>query len=501
MDECRASILLQKKIIVIGGGFGGLAAAVRLAAKGHEVDLFDKRDKLGGRGYQYHVNGFKFDGGPTVITAPYIFDELFNVAGANRKDYFQFVPLDPFYRLFDHTGHSFNYRHSHDDAIKEIAKINPDDVNGFTKMVERTVEIFKLFQPYTDKSADEMKSFFNILPEVLRLGAFRGTHQFVSHYIRNSFLQKALSFHPLLLGGSPLNTPSLYTLVMQFEKEWGVHYSVGGTGQVVEGIGRLLQEVGGRIHLNSEVKRVLLKERGVNGVELSSGEKVSADIVVCNGDLAYSYMNLFPDARRRKWSDRVLARKKYSSSLVVVYFGTKKRYLDSKFHHHNIIFGREYAKLLKQIFSGKTLPQDLALYLHMPTFTDESIAPRGCESFYVLALVPNLGADIQWENVREEYKQRIYSFLQEHYLPDLQQNIIAEHMIDPLHFQSTLNSYKGAAFAMQPTLLQSAYFRPHNKSEEFENLYFVGAGTHPGAGVPAVLSSGKIVAELIDPQS
>ena len=490
---------MKKKIIVIGGGFGGLAVANRLAAKGHDVQIFEKRDKLGGRGYQYHINGFKFDGGPTVMTAPYIFDEIFAAAGKKREDYFKLVPLDPFYRLFDHRGNVFNYFHKMEDISAEIARFNPQDVEGYRRFVNRTVDIFNLFHPYTDQPFLQFKKMAKIIPDVIKLNGYIGTYPFVAKYIKHPFLRKALSFHPLLVGGNPFHTPSLYTLIVQFEKEWGVHYAVGGTGAVVDALGRLFHDLGGKVHTNVEVQEILIRDRRVTGIKLADGTRIEADVVVSNGDTAFTYRNLIPAEHRRKWTDARLARKQYSMSLFVIYFGTKRRYVDSKLAHHNIIFGDRYRSLLRDIFHGRSLPEDFSLYLHMPTITDESIAPPGCESFYVLSLVPNLDAPIDWQRIGPEYKNRVLQFLEENYLPDLRANIIAEHYIDPPHFKNTLNSYKGAAFAMTPTLLQSAYFRPHNRSEEFDNLYFVGAGTHPGAGVPAVLSSGKIAAELIDP--
>jgi phytoene desaturase len=488
---------MNSKIIVIGGGFGGLAAANRLAAAGHDVHIFDKRDKLGGRGYQYDINGFKFDGGPTVITAPYIFDDIFSAAGRNRSDYFDLIPLDPFYRLFDERGHYIDYYHGIPDMLAEIDKWNPGDRSGYEKLLNRTQQIFEALHPYTDKPFLRVREMLKIIPDVVRLGGYLGTHLYVSRYIRDPFLRRALSFHPLLIGGNPFDTPSLYSLIVQFERQWGVYYARGGTGAIVSALGSLFTELGGHVHLNSEVSKILVRDRRVTGILLDDGTQIDADAVVCNGDTAYTYKHLIDGAHRRKYTDSRLARYRYSVSLMVIYFGTDKRYLDSKLRHHNIIFGPNYKHLLKKLFEGKGLPDELSLYLHMPTITDESIAPSGCESFYVLALVPNLKADINWGSIRESYKNKILSFLQDNYLPDLKNHIIAEHMIDPPHFVNTLNSYLGAAFAFKPTLLQSAYFRPHNRSEEFDNLYFVGAGTHPGAGVPAVLSSGKIAADLI----
>ncbi len=492
----------RQRVVVIGSGFGGLAAANRLAAKGHRVTIFEKRDQLGGRAYQYEVNGFKFDGGPTVITAPYIFDEIFHAAGRRREDYFRLVPLDPFYRIFNARGEHFDYRQHLDDMLAEIERFSPGDRDGYVRFVRKTEQIFDAFHPYTDQPFLKLTDMLKIMPDVMRLQAFMGTYGFVSRYVKDEFMRRVFSFHPLLIGGNPFDTPSIYSLIVKFEKEWGVHYAEGGTGAIVNALGRLFRELGGEVRLNTEVREIMVDadRRRVTGVRLGDDTIVSADVVVSNGDVAFTYRNLIPQAYRRKYSDSRLDRFSYSNSLFVIYFGTTRRYLDSKLSHHNIILSDRYKQPLKDTFSSKRLADELSLYLHMPTITDPSIAPDGCESFYVLALVPNLQADVDWETAAGPYRDRIMQFLEANYLPDLQANIVAEHYIDPLHFQNTLNSYRGAAFSIKPSLLQSAWLRPHNRSEEFDDLYFVGAGTHPGAGVPAVLSSGKIAAQLIDPE-
>lgn len=489
----------RKKIIVIGSGFGGLGAACRLAAKGHDVTIMEKRDRLGGRAYQYEINGFKFDGGPTVMTVPSFFDEIFELAGRRREDYFQLVPLDPFYRIFNHEGRYFNYYHTTEATIEEVRKFNPADVDGYLRYVKLTEEVFRSFNGLTDRPFLKLSDMLKIMPDIIRLQAFLGTYTHVARYIKDDFLRRVFSFHPLLVGGNPFDTPSVYTLVAQFEKQWGVHYAIGGTGAAVEGLGRLFRDIGGKIMLNTEVKEIVTDGRRVTGVRLPDGSVESADVVVSNGDVAHTYRYLIPEQYRRKYTNRRLDRMAYSMSLVVIYFGTKRRYLDSKFHHHNIILNQRYRGLLGDIFGARPVPEDFSLYLHMPTITDPSIAPEGTESFYVLSPVPHLDSGDNWTELAKPYRDRVMQHLEDHYLPGLQANIIAEHMIDPVHFRDVLNSYKGAAFSVRPTLLQLAWFRPHNRSEEFDNLYFVGAGTHPGAGVPAVLASGKIAAELIDP--
>ncbi len=489
----------RKRVIVIGSGFGGLGAACRLAAKGHDVTLYEKRDKLGGRAYQYEINGFKFDGGPTVMTVPDFFNEIFEDAGRRREDYFQLTPLDPFYRIFDQDGRAFNYWRGTDETIEEIRKFNPADVDGYRRYVRLTEEVFRAFNGLTERPFLRLTDMLKIMPDIIRLQAFLGTYTHVARYIRDDFLRRVFSFHPLLVGGNPFDTPSVYTLVAQFEKQWGVHYAIGGTGAAVAGLGKLFTDLGGRVYFNTEIKEIVTNGRRVVGVRLPDGSVDTADVVVSNGDVASTYRYLIPEQYRRKYTNRRIDRMAYSMSLVVIYFGTQRRYLDSQFHHHNIILNQRYKGLLSDIFAARSLPEDFSLYLHMPTITDTSIAPAGTESFYVLAPVPHLGAGTDWQTTARPYRDRVMQHLEDHYLPGLQGNIVAEHMIDPLHFRDVLNSYKGAAFSIRPSLLQLAWFRPHNRSEEFDNLYFVGAGTHPGAGVPAVLASGKIAAELIDP--
>jgi len=491
----------KKKVIVIGAGFGGLSAAIRLAASGNEVTLYDKRDKPGGRGYQYEINGFKFDGGPTVITAPYMFDELFALCGKDRKDYFDLIALDPFYRIFNEKGEAYNYYRDMDKAKQEVARFSPGDVNGFERFVNSTVEVFKRFHPLTERPFLTFKDMLKIMPDMMATGTFLPMYHYAARYVKDEFIRRICSFHPLLVGGNPFDTPSIYGLIIQFEKEWGVHYARGGTGAIATALGRLFTEVGGNLEMNTEVDEIIIEGGRAAGVRLSDGREERADVVVSNSDVAYTYKNMIPLSKRPRRLDLYIDNLSYSNSLVVIYFGTKRRYLDSKLAHHNIILGKRYKGLLSDIFNKHTMPEDFSLYLHMPTITDESIAPEGCESFYVLSLVPHLDANINWKETGPEYNRRILNFLEENYLPDLNSNIVASHSIDPIHFNKTLNSHKGAAFSVQPSLLQSGWMRPHNKSDFFGDLYFAGAGTHPGAGVPAVIASGKIAASLIDPSS
>lgn len=487
----------RKKIVVIGAGFGGLSAAIRLLSQGHDVTLIDKRDKPGGRGYQYEKNGFKFDGGPTVITAPYMFDELFELAGKKRKDYFDLIELDPFYRIFNENGEYFNYMKDLDDACKEVEKFSPADVQGYRDFVHSTVDIFDKFQPYTEKPFLKLTDFLKIMPDVWKTGTFRSMYGYAKKYIKDDFMRKVCSFHPLLVGGNPFDTPSILGLIIQFEKQWGVHYARGGTGAIAHALLQLFKEEGGKVMMETEVDQILMKNKKVSGIKFKGGSKMDVDIVVSNSDVAFTYKHMISREDRPKLLDLYFDNVSYSNSLVVIYFGTKRRYLDTNLHHHNIILGKKYKTLLSQIFNKKKMPDDLSLYLHMPTITDSTIAPEGCESFYVLSLVPHLDANVNWEEIGQEYRNSVLQYLEDNYLPNLKSNIVAQHHIDPIHFKNTLNSYKGAAFSVKPSLTQTGYMRPHNQSGFFKDLYFVGAGTHPGAGVPAVMASGKIASNLI----
>lgn len=490
----------MSKIIVIGSGFGGLATAIRLAARGHEVEMFEKRDKLGGRAYVYEINGFKFDGGPTVITAPFMFDDLWAAAGRRRKDYFDLIPCDPYYRIFDHNGRHFNYNGDEAYILSQIEDWNPDDKVGYQKFMGTTKSIFqKGFVELADKPFLHFTDMLKVAPDLIKMQSYLSVYRYVSQYVKDEFLRRCFTFHPLLIGGNPFDSPSIYAMIHYLEREWGIHYAMGGTGAIVDAMGKLFQELGGIVHLNAEVAEILVDEkvRRVKGIRLKNDVIHHADQIVSNADAAFTYRHLIPEHHRRVYTNRKIGKLKYSMSLFVIYFGTKRLYRNQGLAHHNIILSERYQGLLTDIFDRQHLPEDFSLYLHMPSLTDPSVAPEGCESFYVLSPVPNLGAEVDWTKAAKPYRDAIMQFLEDNYLPDLQANIIAEHSIDPLHFQNTLNSYRGAAFSLQPTLTQSAWFRPHNRSEEFDNLYFVGAGTHPGAGLPGVLSSAIIAENLI----
>lgn len=488
----------MSKIIVIGSGFGGLSAAIRLAARGHQVELFEKRDKLGGRAYVYELNGFKFDGGPTVITAPFMFDDLWAAAGKRREDYFQMVPCNPFYRIFDAEGRSFDYNGDEAFILNQIEGRNSSDKAGYQAFMQTTKAIFqKGFVELADKPFLSLIDMLKVAPDLIKMQSYKSVYRYVSQYIQDDFLRQCFSFHPLLIGGNPFDTPSIYAMIHYLERQWGIHYALGGTGAIVQAMGKLFGELGGKVHMNAEVHEIVVENRRVTGIRLADGTIHKADSIVSNADAAFTYRHLIPEMYRHKYTNRKIDRMKYSMSLFVIYFGTRRHYNDGSLAHHNIILGERYKGLLHDIFDKKTLANDFSLYLHMPSLTDPSVAPEGHEAFYVLSPVPNLDADVDWRTAAKPYRDSIIQFLEDRYLPDLSANIVAERTIDPLHFQNDLNSYRGSAFSLQPTLTQSAWFRPHNRSEEFDNLYFVGAGTHPGAGLPGVLSSAIIAENLI----
>lgn len=491
------------RIVVIGSGFGGLASAVRLAARGHQVTLLDKRDKPGGRAYVYQQDGFTFDGGPTVITAPWMIRDLFELAGKDPDDYVNLVPVSPFYRIFFPDGASFDYTGDTEEMVASIRRFSPhaSDADGYRRFVAKTGPIFeKGFAELADQPFLHVSDMLKVAPDLIKLESYRTVYNFVSRYVKDDKLRQVMTFHPLLVGGNPFQTTSIYTLIHHLEREWGVWFAKGGTGAIVDGLVRLFGELGGTLELNAEVGEILLDGRKARGVRLTDGRELPADIVVCNGDVAAAYQRLLPAAARKKYTDRKLARFRYSMSLVVIYFGTDRQYRGTdgpELAHHDIILGPRYRGLLDDIFTRKRLAEDFSLYLHMPTLTDPSLAPAGGEAFYVLAPVPHLGGGVDWRTQAKPYRDRIMQFLEDRYLPGLSKHLVTEHMIDPRHFEGTLNSYLGSAFSVEPVLTQSAWFRPHNRSEEVDNLYFVGAGTHPGAGLPGVLSSAKIADDLI----
>jgi phytoene desaturase len=485
------------QIVVIGSGFGGLAAAIRLQAQGHQVTIVEKRDQPGGRAYVYQQDGFTFDGGPTILTVPSLIHELFEISGRQTEDYVKLVPLDPFYNVRFEDGSVFSYSNDAKALLEQIRQFNPADVAGYERFYRVSEQIFQKGLPLMEQPFLRFTDMLKVAPDMAQLQAWNSVAGLVNQYIQDERLRQVFSFHPLLIGGNPFQSTTIYAMIHKLEQAFGIWFATGGTGSLVRGLVQLFQDIGGTLRLNTSVAEILVEARShqATGVRLASGEVLPGDAVVSNADVAYTYLNLVPAAYRRQQTDQAIRSKQYSMSLFVIYFGTNRRY--EQMAHHEILMGQRYRELMQDIFQRRILADDFSLYLHRPTATDPSLAPPGCDSWYVLSPVPHLDADVDWSVQGQAYRDRIIQYLEDRYLPDLSQHIVSEHRIDPLHFRDELNSYKGSAFSVEPTLLQSAWFRPHNRSEDIPNLYIVGAGTHPGAGIPGVMNSGKIAANLI----
>ncbi len=482
--------------VVIGSGFGGLAAAIRLGARGYRVTVVEKLDAPGGRAYVYRQDGFTFDAGPTIITAPYLLEELWTLCGRRMADDVELRRIDPFYDIRFDDGTVFRATADYDAMRAEVARIEPDDVPGFERFIRESERIYEVaFHQLADQPFHRVATLLRSAPDMLRLGGHRTVYTKVSRYFRNEKLRIAFSFHPLLIGGNPFTTTAYYCLVGHLERLHGVHYAMGGTGAIVAGLVRLIEDQGGTLRLNAEVEQITVENGRASGLRLVGGERIAADIVVSNADVGWTYTKLLSEHKRRRWTDRKLKRARYSMSLVVWYFGTNKRFEDV--YQHTMVLGPRYEGLLRDIFKRKVLTPDFSLYLHRPTANDPSLAPPGCDAFYVLAPVPNLASGTDWSTEAEPYRQRIQQRLEETVMPGLGGCIVTSRLLTPQDFRDRLLSVNGAAFSLEPQLFQSAWFRPHNVSEEVERLFLVGAGTHPGAGVPGVVSSARILDQVV----
>ena len=484
------------KVVVIGAGFGGLAVAIRLTARGHDVELIEKRLEAGGRAGVFRKDGFTFDAGPTILTAPQMIAELFHCAGRRMEDFVRLVAVSPFYRVRFHDGTSIDWTGDERERCDAISRLSPGDVEGYRAFARESRAIFDQAFPLIDQSFESIGAMVRAAPSLAKARAWRSVTTVVDSHVSDSRIRQLLGFHPLLIGGNPYESPSIYALIHELERRWGVWFAMGGTGALVSALLRVFIESGGRFRPGSEVMSIELDSaRRASGVRIASGERIPAEIVICNGDVVRSYRDLVEPSARRANPDRRLARYRQGMSLFVIYFGTDRRYEDVA--HHEILLGPRFKGLLADVFHNGTLADDFSLYLHRPTATDPSLAPAGCDAFYVLSPVPNLGSGIDWGAVGDAYRDRIVRHLEERLLPGLRDHIVTEMRVDPRYFRDELNSDLGSAFSLQPLFRQSAWFRPHAQSEDVSNLYFVGAGTHPGAGIPGVLSSAKIVDRLI----
>ncbi|MFN3549164.1 MAG: phytoene desaturase [Mesorhizobium sp.] len=482
--------------VIIGSGFGGLAAAVRLGARGFRVTILERLERIGGRASVLEQDGFTFDRGPTIVTAPFLFEELWTLAGRRMADEVDLRPLDPFYRIrFDDGSHVDCFRDT-DAMRREVARVAPDDVAGWDRFMAKAREICRIgFEELGHKPFSSFADMLRIAPDLLRLQGWRSVHGLVSTFVRSPKLRTVLSFHPLLIGGNPFRAPAIYCLIPDLERRWGVHYPIGGVGRLVDGLAGLVETLGGTVRTRADVARIETQGARATGVLLSTGERIAADLVISNADTATTYGTLLDKAAPRRWSDRRLTRARHSMGLLVWYFGVEGHRDDV--HHHTILLGPRYKGLIEDIFERKRLTDDFSIYLHRPSASDPNVAPTGCDAFYALTPVPNLDGAIDWSVETERRRKAIERRLEETILPGLSHRIVTSHVISPVDFRDDYLSERGAGFGFEPVLTQSAWFRPHNRSETVENLFLVGAGTHPGAGLPGVLSSARILDGIV----
>ncbi len=489
---------MKSPAVVIGAGFGGLALAIRLQSAGHPTTLLEKRDKPGGRAYVYEDQGFVFDAGPTVITDPTCLEELFTLSGRKMSDYVELLPISPFYQLRWEDGAVFDYDNNQAELTRQIAAFAPKDVEGYTKFLKYSEALLdegyvKLGHvPFPD-----FRSMIRVAPQLVKLQSYRSVYSKVAQFISDEHLRQAFSFHTLLVGGNPFSTSAIYALIHALERKWGVWFPRGGTGALInKGLVKLFTDLGGTIRLNAPVDRIETSNGHVSAVVTQDGQRHPAAIVASNADVVHTYKDLLRDEPRAAATAKSLAKKRFSMSLFVIYFGLKRQHPDMK--HHIVMFGPRYRELIGEIFGSASLPDDFSLYLHAPSVTDPSLAPPGCSAYYVLSPVPHMGhANIDWAAEGPKYRDKILKYLEDRMIPGLRGDLVTSRIFTPADFQTELNAHVGSAFSLEPILTQSAYFRAHNADKKIGGLYLVGAGTHPGAGIPGVVGSAKATAGII----
>ncbi len=487
----------SQRAIVIGSGFGGLALAIRLQAAGIPTTILESRDKPGGRAYVWEQDGFTFDAGPTVLTAPQVVDDLFTAAGKQREDYIKFEELTPFYRLIWQDDTVFDYVGDEAKLEAAIAEFSPEDIEGYREFRKYSAAVFaEGYEKLAHVPFLDIWSMVKAAPNLVQLQAYRSVYSKVSSYIKNPKLRQAFSYHTLLVGGNPFSTSSIYALIHALELKWGVHFPRGGTGALVQSLVKLFTDIGGEIRLNSPVDEIVTENNAVTGVRLKDGEYIPSHYVGSNADVVYTYKHLLRQSAPARSAARKLERNDHSMSLFLIYFGVKGKY--DTLAHHSILFGPRYKELLKDIFDRGELADDYSLYLHSPSVSDDSLAPEGHSTHYVLAPVPHLGkGKVDWDTAGPKLRDSILQSLEERVMPELRDRIVSMKIFTPPDFETHLNAHLGSAFSLQPTLMQSAYFRVHNRDSSIKGLYFVGAGTHPGAGIPGVINSARATAGIM----
>ena len=521
----------RKTAIVIGSGFGGIACAMRLQSLGFNTRLLEKLDAPGGRAYVRREAGFVFDMGPTVLTVPHFIEELFsleqdhamlgqpdfpaavlgddkritsgNSGGPNTSRYLDIIPILPFYRIYFDDGTFFDYDADPENVRRQIMALAPEDMEGYERFHEAARAIFNrgfLELGYT--YFGNVGQMLGVVPDLLKLGAVQPLFSLIKKYFKSDKMRQVFSFEPLLVGGNPMKVPAIYAMIHFVEKTWGIHFAIGGTGALVKALIRKFEEMGGTIQLNADVRSINVEKRSgrrvTTGVTLASGETIAADVVVSNADYATTYMKMIDKQHRTINRDALVKFRKQSMSLMVIYFGYRKQAGDPDLQHHNIILGPRYEELLTDIFERKILGPDFSQYLHIPTLTDPSLAPEGHHAAYTLIPVPNNQSDLDWSKIGEAYKEKVLTFLEERgYIPNLKDRLVYESYVTPDYFEQTLGSYVGNGFGVEPVLTQTAFFRPHNRSEDVSNLYLVGQSTQPGGGTPSVMMSAKMTVREI----
>ncbi|MBN08023.1 MAG: phytoene dehydrogenase [Rhodospirillaceae bacterium] len=483
-------------VLVIGAGFGGIAAALRMRARGFSVTLVERLPEIGGRAQVFNKGGFRHDAGPTVITAPFLFDELYELFGEKRSNFLEFKPLDPWYRFYFHGGETFDYRATVEGTLEEVRRLHPPDVAGYENLLSVSKAIFEVgFEKLAAQPFTRFLTMLAQVPSLLKLGSYRTVAGMVRHHIKHPLLRQAFSIHPLLVGGNPFSTTSIYTLIHYLERRWGVYFCMGGTGRLVSELFRLMERTGVSVVKNTDIAEILIKNGRATGARCQNGTIFMADRVICNADPPTVYNEMLPETVSRRKRPLPETLNKYSMGLFVLFFGTRKTYPDLA--HHTIWMGPRFKELLSDIFDRKILSDDFSLYIHRPTATDPSFAPDGCDSFYVLCPVPNLLGEIDWKEQGPGLRSRIIEALDSTIMPDLKSTVTDDFWMTPEDFKSNYRSMHGAGFSIAPIFSQSAWFRYHNRDPHIPNLYFSTAGAHPGAGIPGVLCSAKVVENLI----
>lgn len=487
--------------VVIGAGLGGLASAMRLAARGYRVTVIDKLDVPGGRGSAIWKDGHRFDLGPTIVTVPQVFKELWAACGRDFHTEVDLRPLDPFYEIRWPDGSNFVARQSNEAMRAEVARLSPGDVQGYDKFLADSEKRYWFgFEDLGRRPMNKLWELIQVLPTFARMRADRSVYAHAASRVKDERLRMALSFHPLFIGGDPFNVTSMYILVSHLEKQFGVHYAMGGVAAMAQNMADILDDMGALLRMQTQVDEILVKKGRATGVKLTSGEVIDADIVVSNADAGWTYDHLLRNTPRRRWTPKKLKTRRWSMGLYVWYFGTKgTRGKWADVGHHTILNGPRYKGLVRDIFLKGKLSDDFSLYVHRPTVTDPSAAPEGDDTFYVLSPVPHIGHDdaVDWEQQSAAYKAKLAKVLDEQLIPGFADHLTAEEVFTPETFRDRYLSPHGSGFSIEPRILQSAWFRPHNVSEEVSGLFLAGAGTHPGAGLPGVISSAEVLSQLV----